>query len=210
MRRYRVFPWIGLISVILSRLDMLPLEFAIRPPLFAGAISPRGFREQLIAIVTQRCNVYAADLDRPKTPGAGFVPKIGRLVGGSDEHALPGLDHFLSAIARAVSLDRPRDERFEGFGLGAVHRRKLRDFDQPFSANMLGYFLIARHVGQAIRKPLASENCARHRLAGALLALQNEHVVALAPRLDNPRYHRDQEHPADGGYIYRLLGSEIV
>jgi hypothetical protein len=73
----------------LRRPDMLALEGGVRPPLFADAISPHGFREKLIAVVTQRFNVYAADLDGPEAPRAGFVAQVGRLVGCSDEHALP-------------------------------------------------------------------------------------------------------------------------
>src|ERR1700727_3338015 len=74
---------------------------------------------------------------------------------------------------------------------------------------MLRRFFVARDIWQAVGEPFPGENAARGRLAGALAALEDQHVVRLAARLVNPGDERDQEHAADAGMVRRLIRADV-
>src|SRR5262249_12050712 len=139
---------------------MLLLEFGIGPPMHAAAIEVDGLGKYLIVILAQCVEVNIAALDRPKTPVAGFVLQIERLVRGADEHALPWLMHFFPSPWRAIALGIADKEFFEVIDCRAAVGAKLRDFDQPFSPQVLKRFL-AGDVRQLIAEILTSQDAAR-------------------------------------------------
>jgi hypothetical protein len=61
-------PRIRLVSVILLGLDLLGLEFLVRPPLRAIAEQVDRLSEQLVAVANQGLDIDDADLDWPEPP----------------------------------------------------------------------------------------------------------------------------------------------
>ena len=110
----RLFPRIAFEPIVLLRPDMLALEFAVRPPFFAGPISADRLRRR-VGRDRARARRYRSSrrvTGQNRRP-PGLVSKVGLLIGCPDEYALPGLDHFFAPIGRPVALDGPRDERLE-------------------------------------------------------------------------------------------------
>src|SRR5579863_8111035 len=62
-----VFPSVAFKSIVLLRANLLALKVGVRPPFLAGSVEVNRFREELIAIMTQRLKVDFPNFDRPKS-----------------------------------------------------------------------------------------------------------------------------------------------
>jgi hypothetical protein len=132
------------------------------------------------------------------------------LVGGSNEHTLPGLDDLLAPVARPVLLFIAGEKGLQGRGLGLVERRHLGDLEQPFPIQVLRDILAcAANVREAVREPLTAQYLAGCRFLGALRSFQDQHVITFAPGLEHASHHGDHEHGADALGIVGLLGAQI-
>ena len=99
------------------------------------------------------------------------------------------------------------DKRLRGFDLAVADRLQLGNFNDP-SGDELQRCVLAVNVGKIAGEPFwPLRECARAAcFANSLRAFQNQCVISLAARLDDPGDRRYEKPRANGGEIVRRCG----
>src|ERR1700688_2749579 len=182
----------------------------LQPPLRTRLESRDGLGPELAAVALESLAVnHTMARDRPNAPRAGRVFQITASDGvdGARKHALPRHTDGVFAVGWTETVGPPRQKCFDGRRRGLGQCIQLRDLYQQHSGHFLRRIL-AGDVAEAVGKPAVpdSQGPKCFRLLFPLRALEDQHVVDLAPGLVDASNCRDQKTRANRTCVFSIVG----
>src|SRR5215471_5136386 len=122
---------------------------------------------------------------------------------------MPRLVYFFAPPWRPILLDLAHQERLEVIDGRPRIGIEFGDLYQPLSTQVLKRFLRG-DVGELVTEIFGTgEDGTSGRLHQCLLTFEGRHVIELAARLVDARYHANQEHGANFLRVFVLFSAEV-
>src|ERR1700722_754013 len=129
----------------------------------------------------------------------------------ADENALARLYYVFATIRRVIVLSPARQKALEEINVSALEGAQLADLHEPFILDVLRRSLGPEvQTGHVVAEQIASEDATGRAFLVALAALEDEHVVALATRLQRAPDHRHHEHESDLVAVVARLRAHVI
>ena len=171
-----------------------------------GFVIVKGFRPQLghdLFNLPRPVRGFVGAGHRPEAAIARDVPEEAVVVvGASHDDTLPGMILHAVAVAVPEFVVLPGDERFHCLHVYLLKPRKLTQFENPISLQLLRGGLVL-HVPecQRIGEPLATQLCKKRGFAQTLRTHQHHDAVEL---------HAGLVHPGNGSHEHLTSDSTVV